>query len=311
MSKSEKKYNIAGLKKSAVFASIFVAIALSAIKLFAAIYTDSLAITSSFVDSLTDVISSLITAGAVYIALKPANCNHRYGFGKTEAVSAVIQAVFIAVSAGYVMFDGIKRIITPVEIKQTDFGIMIMLISIFLSLLLIAYQKYVAKKTGSLAISADSAHYLSDLATNSAVICSLIAEKYWNSPWFDLSAALFVIVYLLYQAINLGKQAFDMLTDHELDESIRTQISKLIMQTYGVMGFHDFRTRDLGGKYFFELHIEVDGNISLYQAHEIADNIEQNILKMYPDAQIIIHEDPFGIEENRLDNTLPEMCQKV
>ena len=308
---SKTKNNASFLKKSAVIASICVAVLLSAIKLFAAIYTDSLAILSSFVDSLTDVAASVISLAAVYIALKPANCNYRYGFGKAEAVSAILQAAFIAVSGAYIIYDGINRIFHPVELKQTGVGLIIMIISMATTFALITFQKFVAKRTASLAVSADSAHYISDLATNSAIIASLVVSKYFHLFWFDTLAALFVAIYLFYQAYVLGKDAFSMLTDRELDESIRADISNLIMQNNDVIGFHDLRTRDLGGKYIFELHLELDGNLSLYDAHEIAQNVEEKILSSYPDAQIIIHEDPFGVEEKRLDNILPPTCPKV
>ena len=311
MSKSTKTNNSAFLKKSAVIASISVAVLLSAIKLLAALYTDSLAILSSFVDSITDVASSLITLFAVYISLKPANCDYRYGFGKTEAVSAILQAAFISVSAAFIVYDGIDRIFHPVELNQTGVGIAVMCLCMFITLLLILFQKMVAKKTSSLAIIADSAHYTADLATNFAIISSLAVSNYFNLYWFDTMAAVFVALYLFYQAYDLGKNSFYMLVDKELDEKIRTDIGNLIIQTSGVMGFHDLRTRDLGGKYIFEFHLEIDGNLSLYKAHEIAENVEKNIIKKYPSAQIIIHEDPFGIEENRLDNSLPPRCQKV
>ena len=307
----KNKNNAPFLKKVAVTASISVAVILSAIKLFAAVYTDSLAVLSSFVDSLTDVVSSFITLIAVYIALKPANCNYRYGFGKTEAVSAILQAVFICVSASFIVYDSINRIFHPVELNQTGVGILIMCISMAVTLLLILFQKSVAKKTSSLAISADSIHYVSDLATNFTIIISLIISNYFSIVWFDTLAAVFVALYLFHQAYDLGKNAFYMLADKELDENIRADIGHIIMETLGVMGFHDLRTRDLGGKYIFEFHLELDGNLSLYEAHKIAEKVEENILKKYSEAQIIIHEDPFGIKENRLDNFLPSHCQKV
>lgn len=310
MSKNRETNN-SFLKKSAVIASICVALILSAIKLFAALYTDSLAILSSFVDSLTDVASSIISLTAVYIAMKPATCNYRYGFGKTEAVSAILQASFIVVSGTFIIYDGINRIFHPVELKQAGVGLLVMLASIIITLILIIFQKMVAKKTSSLAISADSAHYVSDLATNLAIIASLIVSKYFSLFWFDTLAAVFVALYLFYQAYDLGKSSFYMLADKELNEDIKKNINHIINQTTGVLGFHDLRTRDAGGLYIFEFHLEIDGNLSLYAAHEIADKVEAKILEKYPTSQVIIHEDPFGIEEKRLDNTLPSPCQKV
>lgn len=297
------------LKQSAVIAGVVLAILLSLLKFYAFLKTDSLAIFSSFVDSITDLFASLITLIAVYFSSKPANLSHRYGYGKTEALSALLQAGFVGISGLFVIIDGIKRLILPVEIEQTSMGIFIMLFSIFATFLLVAYQTYVANKTSSLAIKADRAHYTIDFLTNAAVVLSLLFVHFFNFLYFDVLAALFISIYLLYNAYQLATEAIEMITDKELPDEIRANVEKIVIQSKGIHGLHDFRTRNLGGIYYFELHLEIDGNMPLFKAHEITDKVEKKILDVYPNSQVLIHQDPYGIKENRLDHQIEGSCK--
>lgn len=292
------------LKESAAFASVSLAIILALIKFYAFLKTDSLAVFSSFVDSITDLFASMVSFIAVYFSTKPATSNHRYGYGKTEALSALLQAVFVGVSGFFVISDGIKRLIHPVEIMQTSFGVWIMLFSIFATFLLVVYQTYVANKTQSLAIKADRAHYTVDFLTNSAVVISLLLVHFFGFVYFDVIAALFISSYLLYNAYDLAKEAIEMITDKELPGEIRKNIEKIVKNCKGVYGMHDFRSRNLGDAYYFELHLEMDGEISLSEAHELSSVAERKILEAYPNSQILIHQDPIGVDEMRLDHKI-------
>ena len=292
------------LKESAAFASVSLAIILALIKFYAFLKTDSLAVFSSFVDSITDLFASMVSFIAVYFSTKPATSNHRYGYGKTEALSALLQAVFVGVSGFFVISDGIKRLIHPVEIMQTSFGVWIMLFSIFATFLLVVYQTYVANKTQSLAIKADRAHYTVDFLTNSAVVISLLLVHFFGFVYFDVIAALFISSYLLYNAYVLAKEAIEMITDKELPGEIRKNIEKIVKNCKGVYGMHDFRSRSLGDAYYFELHLEMDGEISLSEAHELSSSVECKILEAYPNSQILIHQDPIGVDEMRLDHKI-------
>lgn len=297
------------LKHSAVVASVALAILLTLLKFFAFLRTDSLAIFSSFVDSITDLFASLITFVAVYFSNKPANFSHRYGYGKSEALSALLQAFFVSISGLFVIIDGIKRLIHPVIIEQTTFGIFIMLFSIFATLLLVLYQTYVANKTNSLAIKADRAHYTIDFLTNSAVVISLLFVHFLGFVYFDIIAALFISVYLLYSAYQLALEAVGMITDKELSTEIRKSIEDIVLKNKDVHGMHDFRTRNLGDTYYFEMHLEIDGDLTLFKAHKITDEVEHKILELYPHSQILIHQDPLGLKEERLDHQIEGSCK--
>lgn len=292
------------IKRTATIASISLAVTLSLLKTFGALYTGSLAVLSSMIDSLADIFASSITFIAVKISSKPADSGHRYGHGKAEAISALIQSAFVAGSGIFVMYDGISRLISPVTIKQTGIGIIIMVISLISTLILIAFQKYVTRQTNSQAISADSAHYTVDVVTNLSIIVTLVVVNLFHWSWFDTLTAFLVSSYLLYNAYKLAHGAVALLTDSELSDEIRLNIKKIVLAHDFAHGIHDLRTRDLGGAYMFEFHLELDGDLSLYQAHDFTAEIENALLAAYPGAQIIIHEDPAGLDEDRLDHKI-------
>ena len=301
--------NNCDLKKTATILSVTLAVTLVFIKTIAFIKTDSLAILSSLVDSVTDFLASLISFIGIRFATKPATYNHKYGYGKSEALSAFLQAIFVGASGVWVIIDGIKRLINPIVISDVNLGIGIMIFSIISTALLVAFQTYVANKTNSLAIRADRAHYTVDFLTNATVILSLIFVRLFDFLYFDVIAAIFISIYLLFNAYELAIDAVEQLTDKELPLEIKDKVSVLVKNTTDVHGLHDFRTRSLGDIYYFELHLEIDGNLSLFKAHQITHVVEQKIKNLYPDCQVVIHQDPLGIKEDRLDSMIAGSCK--
>lgn len=298
------------LKKSATAASLTLSICLCLLKTFGALYTGSLAVLSSMVDSLTDIFASAVTVIAVRFSSQPESYYFRYGYGKAEAISALIQSAFIAGSGIFIMYDGISRLFYPRPIEQTTTGIIIMVIALISTLLLISYQRYVTRLTESQAISADSAHYTVDVLTNISIIASLLVVKYFQISWFDSLTAIIISAYLLYNAYKIAAEAIKTLMDAELSDEIRKHIKDVVMDCPFSKGIHDLRTRDLGGRYMFEFHLELDGELSLAAAHDMTDLVEDNLLDAYPNSVIIIHQDPVGIKEERLDNKLKKPLKK-
>ncbi len=292
------------LKKFAVTASVCVSGLLAAIKFVAALYTGSLAVLSSMVDSMADIVSSAITFAAVRFSSQPASVNHRYGYGKAEALSALVQAAFIAGSGIFVIYEGIDRFISPQPIDDAAAGIAVMAVCLVITAALIAFQKFVVRRTESLAVAADSAHYMVDVVTNLSIAAGLAVVKIFDVYWFDTLVAIFVSVYLLTNAYSLARQAVALLTDRELSNEIRNKLIERVESFSFCHGVHDLRSRDLGGTYMFEFHLELDGGLSLYRAHELTDMVENEVKKMFPGSQVIIHQDPAGLTEDRLDNSL-------
>lgn len=289
------------LKKNAATASVALAGVLIVLKSFGVFYTGSLAVLSSVIDSMADLFASAVTYVAVRVSSHPADSAHRYGHGKAEALSALLQAAFITGSGLFVLYDGVRRFFYPQTLEQTGFGIGIMTVSLILTLALIVFQRYVAEYTNSQAIRADAAHYTVDVITNVSIILTLMIVTLSGLGWFDTLAAIAVATYLLLNAYKLAKNAVALLMDKELDDSIREKIEKLVLNCSHVEGLHDLRTRDLGGQYMFELHLELDGELTLFEAHKYSDEVENRIRQIFPNAQIIIHQDPAGLFEKRLD----------
>lgn len=296
------------LKKRAAAASIGLAATLIIIKTAGVFYTASLSVLSSMVDSLADLFASSITFFAVRYSSRPADAEHRYGHGKAEALSALIQTAFIAGSGIFILYDGIHRLIVPRPLTETGIGLMVMIISLLLTICLIWYQKRVARLTRSQAIHADAAHYAVDVISNLSIIFTLLIVKFFGIVWFDTLTACIISAYLLINAYKLAKEALALLLDKELNDDVRDNIRKIVLSCDHILGMHDLRTRDLGGSYMIELHLEMDGNLTLTQAHQYGDNVEEKLRQTYPAAQIIIHQDPAGLRENRLDHQIDGSC---
>ena len=297
------------LKRLAALGSISLAVILTLIKTAGVIYSGSLAVLSSMIDSLADLFASSVTFFAVHISNQPADPRHRYGHGKAEALSALLQSAFITGSALFVMYDGVRRFLNPQPLPQTGFAIFIMSVSLILTLALISFQRYVAARTRSQAIRADAAHYSVDVFTNISIILALVIVKLFKFDWFDTIAAFFISGYLLYNAYGIAKSAVALLMDKELSDEIRENIIRTVLSCSHVQGLHDLRTHDLGSSYMIELHLELDGRLDLSTAHRYTCGVETELKKIYPNAQIIIHQDPAGFHENRLDDEINGCCR--
>lgn len=280
------------LKKIAASASVSVALILLIVKTLGVLYTGSLAVFSSLIDSMSDLFASIVTFWAIRVSTKPADSTHRYGHGKAEALSALVQAAFIFGSGLFVIYDGVYRLVYPQEIHKVDFGIIVMLVCMALTLLLIMFQNYVAKVTNSRAVRADAMHYSVDIMTNVMVIVVLIITEKLQIWWFDIIGALVIALYLLRSGYKLAQEAISVLMDKELNDEVREKIIKIALECNRICGVHDLRTHDLGGKYLFEMHLELDRNLSLADSHKYTKQVEISIQKYFPNSEIVIHQDP-------------------
>lgn len=282
-------------------ASAAVAALLIASKAWAYAQTGAASVLGSLLDSVLDAGASVINLVAVIHATKPADHEHRFGHGKAEALAGLGQAVFVAGAAGLLAWQSVLRFSDPQSVTQAEAGIGVMLLAIALTFALVAYQKYVVKKTQSTAIGADSLHYTGDLLLNMSVIAALILTQIFGELPIDAVAGAGIAVFILYQAGSIGWQAGQELMDAELPDTERDKIRKLALADTQVLGIHDFRTRRSGSKIFVEIHAEMDRNLSLLAAHAIAEGIIGRIKRVYPTADVIVHEDPEGVEEERQD----------
>lgn len=287
------------LMRQATLASMAVAVILIAAKTAAWLITDSISMLSSLVDSSLDLVSSLITFFAVRQALIPADADHRFGHGKAEALAGIAQAGFIASSAAGVLLTVSDRYLHPRALQGEMWGVGVSVLSVVLTVALIAFQRHVARRTGSLAIAADRAHYATDLVGNIAVGAALILAIRLGQPAIDLVVAVCVAGYLLFGAVGIARQSIDVLMDRELPEPERGRILAIARSHAEVKDAHDLRTRSGGLTKFIQLHIELDPRLTLLEAHDIGDRIEEAIERAFPGAEIILHLDPEGVPERR------------
>ena len=278
--------------KYATYASVFVSVSLVIVKLIIWMYSGSVSLMASLVDSLMDVAASVINLFAVRYALKPADDDHRFGHGKMESLAGLAQASFIAGSGVFLLTEAIRRIVNPEAIEHAGLALIVMSISLVATLLLVAFQTYVLNKTQSVAIKADRVHYLTDIATNLGIILAL-GLAYWGWAAADPIIALLIAGFILYGAWEIGRESIDLLMDKELDAETIEKIVNIVRDVEGVKGLHDLKTRKSGRDIFMQMHVDLDPTLVLADAHEIAEIVEAKLLREFPHSEILIHQDPF------------------
>ena len=284
----------ARLLRLATYASTSVAIFLIGAKLIAWNASGSVSLLATMIDSMLDALASIINLVAVRHALTPADKEHRFGHGKAEALAGLSQSLFIAGSAGFLLLEAGRRIVNPAQVESIELGIVVMVISIVATLLLLGFQQHVIRKTNSTAIRADALHYRTDLMVNSSVIVALLlATIGWDG--FDGLFAAAIGLYILYSAREIIITSYDHLMDRELPDEDREKIKALVLKHPSARGLHDLRSRHSGTMTFIQLHLELDDDLSLLEAHKISDEVEDNIHSAFPGSEVIIHIDPQSV----------------
>jgi ferrous-iron efflux pump FieF len=281
------------LNLSAGMASVLVAGLLVALKLWALGETGALSVAASLADSAMDLMVSLGAMAAIFYAARPPDDDHVFGHSSAEDLAALGQSLFILISAGVITWAAIRRLITaqPERLNAEASGIIVMVISILLTLGLILWQTRVARLTGNKVVKADRLHYLGDLLPNLGAIASLWASSRFGLVQIDAVVALAAAGMLAIGALKIGRGAWDALMDRTADPEIINGIAILAHNWPGVEGFHDLKTRMAGSKVFVHLHIELDGDLTLREAHDIGAGLRRTILLAYPQTDVIIHKD--------------------
>ncbi len=279
-------------------AAVTVAFTLILLKAWAYHVSGAVSMLGSLMDSLMDILASLINLVAIRFAVAPADDDHRFGHGKAEAIAGLVQAMVIFLSALFLTIEAGSKLFNPTPVTEAGQGITVLLISIVLTVMLVAYQRYVIRKTGSVAISADHVHYSGDILMNFGVILALVMSEYLGYYYADPIIGLLVAGYLIYNVRQIAQNSIDMLMDREMDEADKVKILSLIRAHKHVRGIHDMKTRKSGLNIFIQFHLELDGDISLSEAHHISDDVEAEIMAEYPEAEVLIHADPEGHVEN-------------
>lgn len=274
--------------------SVATAIVLILLKAFALGMSGSVSILATLADSSLDLVASLAAFFAVRWAAAPADEEHRYGHGKAEALAGLVQSGLIFSSAFFIGWEAIKRMINPQPVTAGGWAVGVVVLSILVTLGLVWFQTQALKKTRSMAVEGDRAHYVADLTANVVVLIGVISGAWLKAPGLDAAAGLIVAVWLFWGAWSLMRSSADHLLDRTVPDTERAQIVSTVLADPRISGLHQLRTRMVGQALMIQMHVDLDGRLSLNDAHDIVVEAEQRLLQMAPHADILIHADPRG-----------------
>jgi ferrous-iron efflux pump FieF len=283
--------------RRAARASLAVSLLLVAIKAYAYFASNSVAMLASMADSALDLFTAALNLFAIHEALSPADAEHRFGHGKAEPLAGLTQGAFICASAIFLVVQAVQRLLAPQPIDHSLQALVVMCVSIAAAIGLILYQRRVAASTGSVAIAADAIHYFGDLVSNIGVVAAILLVSWLGWLRADPIIALFVALVLVTSAWGVFRQSLDQLMDHELPDADRARIIAMVRAHPEIRSLHELKTRRSGLTSFIQVHIELDPDMSLARAHAISDGIEHALCAAFPNSEVIIHQDPAGLED--------------
>lgn len=298
------------LTSRAALASVATALLLIGLKGWAALKTSSMAMLGSLADSGLDLLSSLVVLLAVRVAAQPADTDHRFGHGKAEALAALVQVILISMSALFIGYRSVQRLVQGEQTRNAELGIGVSLVAIGFTIALIGYQRYVVRRTNSVAIATDRQHYASDLLLNCSVIAALALEQLAGLVGADALFGLLIALWLARGAWISSSHAFDQLMDREWPDDQRQAFLAATKDYPELAGLHDFRTRTSGTHHFAQFHVWVPGEWTVAQAHERLDKVEAELCRRFPATEILIHLDPEG-HTDRETMLPPEITEKA
>ena len=280
------------LMMGAGIASVATATTLIFMKAFAFFMTGSVAILASLFDSVQDLMTSAINFFTIRHSVQPADTKHRFGHGKAQGIGSFIQGLILLGSAIWLAIESVLHFGRQEIPTHSLWGIGVILLTLFLTGVLIRFQIFVIRQTESLSIRADNAHYNGDLMMNMGVLISLIFSYVFSVGWIDSFFGLIVSLYLLKSALFVLRASVAMLMDEELPKHVQNKIKTQLTALKEIKKIQDLRTRQSGTQIFVQMTLILDGKMPLAKAHFIADKAEALIQEIYPDSEIMIHLEP-------------------
>lgn len=292
-----KPAETAALTRRVTLLSVGTAAVLVVLKFVVWLMSGSVAVMASMADSGLDLIASLATFFAVRYAVAPPDREHRFGHGKAEAFASLLQAGLVFASAALIGREAVDRLVAPEPIAREGWAMAVMIVSTVLTLALVRAQTLVLKRTASVAVSGDRAHYFSDLASNLVALLGIAATSMLGIAGLDAAAGLVIAALLVWGAIGVFREASGQLMDKELPEEARLRIVNLMTQDPRLTDVHQLRTRASGPYIHIQMHVDLDPDLTLESAHQVIVQAEKRLLAAFPSADIIIHADPRGRAE--------------
>ncbi|MDD2950818.1 MAG: cation diffusion facilitator family transporter [Sulfuricurvum sp.] len=292
------------IEKKATLVSTTIAFLLVAFKLTVGIISGSVAVLASAIDSLLDTVVSLFNYFALHNSDKEPDENFNFGRRKLEPLAAVIEGTIISLSALFILYTAVSKMVQGSEIDHLDISIGVMIASLIITAGLVFFLNSVAKKTGNMVIQADALHYKTDLLSNGAVLLSLVIISFTEYTFIDPLLGIGISIYMIYSAFPLIKEGVLMLLDAALDPQSVAKINKVLNSQFDISSHHDLRTRQSGSEIYISVHIVFSISTSLYDAHMVGDRIELAFKNLFPENTVysLIHLDPYDdSEEAHLD----------
>ncbi|MFZ2890368.1 cation diffusion facilitator family transporter [Sulfuricurvum sp.] len=292
------------IEQKATLISTVIAFLLVAFKLTVGIISGSVAVLASAIDSLLDMVVSLFNYFALHNSDKEPDEHFNFGRRKLEPLAAVIEGTIISLSALFILYTAISKMVQGSVIEHLDLSMGVMVASLVITASLVLFLNYVAGKTGNMVIRADALHYKTDLLTNGAVLISLVVITFTEYTFIDPLLGIGISVYMIYSAYPLIKEGILMLLDAALDPESVGKINKLLNTQIDISGHHDLRTRRSGSDIYLSVHVVFSISTSLYDAHMVGDKIELSLKNLFPENTVyaLIHLDPYDdSEENHIE----------
>jgi len=284
----------ASLTSRAALASVSMALFLMALKIWASWGTGSVAMLGSLADTTLDFVASLITLLGVRWAAMPADEEHRYGHGKAEALAALTQVILISISALGIAWRAFDRLMSGRPTEGIELGVGVSVVAMVATFALLAYQRHVIRKTGSVAILTDHVHYQTDVLLNLSVIAALVLDQLLGWRLADPLFGFAIAGWLMYGAWGAASHSVDQLMDREWPEEEREAFLAAAGEYPELNGLHDLRTRTSGAHRFVQFHVWVPADWTIKDAHGRMDAVEEKLQHRFPGTEIIIHLDPEG-----------------
>jgi cation diffusion facilitator family transporter len=282
------------LKASAARLSVAAAAFLIVLKSLTGVLTGSISVWASLLDSTMDIFASAINFYAVRAASVPPDEDHRYGHGKAESLAGLFQSFVISISGLLLLVEGVRRILTPHPTTSEWLGVGTMAVACVVSFLLVARLRQVASKTDSPALSADAVHYATDVYTNGAALVALLVVALTDWTLADALISILISGFILWSAVDVARTSVNVLMDRRLPREVDAMVARIVesFRDEGVLGFHDLRTRRSGSHKFIDLHLEVEADQTLQQAHDLTERVIRAIQNEIPRSRVQIHTDP-------------------
>lgn len=284
-------------KKGAARLLIGVVVGLIAIKLVVSWLTGSISILAQAADSLLDLFAGIITFSAIHMASKPADEEHPYGHGKVEDIAGVVQGILIATAGGLIIYSSVSRIIEGTSVELAAAGIGVMAVSIVVSIFLSRHLLKVSRATASVALEANARNIAADVYSALAVLIGLVVVQFTGISIIDPIIAIGVAIYILKIGYDTIHKPLSGLVDTKLSPFQEETIKSCLMEhNQQVVGFHELRTRRAGSQYYIDLHLVMYREVSVEQAHDVCDRIEDEIQRELPESSVTIHIEPCSDE---------------